>query len=311
MDGEHARAIGARWVMGLTAVAAIAVAIYTIIPSAHQAFALYQPAAPLMAKVAGIGLIVGTISGLVGWIIAAALTRTAMVARGLIFVVALAAGVAVIDVSAAGWISVATQVGRVLAFRHPFPGRPAEIASLPQYRRQMALDRVDYQTELRALNYPRFLWAPALREPGGLAHARAKIKDARTILAKYQALYLSRVAALKASFDRVSVSPEAKRAALARLDHALTPEATARLEMWKVGDQIMAEQEAVLADLASAKAPWETKDGKLLFHSKTDIEKFQGHLATLKALQDKAHTLDLAIAHASDLTDTEMLKGGG
>jgi hypothetical protein len=310
MDAEHAK-FGARWVMGLTAAAAVAVAVYLVVPRAHQAFALYQPAAPLIAQIAGIGLIIGTIAGLVGWISSAALTRTAMVGRGLIFVAALAAGVAVIAVSTAGWVNVATTAERVFAFKHQRTGQPAELATLPQYRRQMALDRVAYQRELRDLDYPRFLWAPALHDPDGLAHARAKIKDARTILAKYQALYLSRVAALKASFERVPASVEAKHAALARLDHALTPEATARLEWWKVNDQIMAEQQAVLADLASAKAPWEAKDGKLTFHGKSDIEKFQGHFATLKALQDKAHTLDLAIAHASDTTDTEMLNGGG
>lgn len=311
MDGEQARKLGARWVMGLTAAAAIAVVLYTVVARAHQAFALYQPAAPLIAQVAYIGLIVGAIAGLVGWIIAAALTRTAMVGRGLIFVVALTAGVAVIAVSTAGWVNVVTLLEQVAAMKHHRTGSPAEIASLPEYRRQMALDREAYQRELRALDYPRFLWVPALHEPDGLEHARAKIKDARAIHAKYQALYVLRVAALKASFYREPASAEAKRAALGRLERALAPEATARLEWWKLNDQIMAEQAAVLEDLAGAKAPWEAKDGKLFFRGKSDLEKFQGHIATLKVLQDKAHTLDLAIAHASDNTDTEMLNGSG
>lgn len=300
MDDERDQGIGAPVVMGLAAAAAFGFALYTLIPRVNLALAHTTPAGRLFGEVALTGLAIGLVAGIIGWLVAAAVTRSAMLPGGPVFVLLLAAGVTVVSVSTAGWVQTIT------TFNHLFTTagghrayHPARLGTLPEYRRQMALDKEAYVNELRALEYPRFLAPPAIATPDGRENAHSKIILARAVVAKYRALYTVRVAALKDSFAH---GDDAKR-----LDHALTPESTARLDWWKAVDEVMAEQQAALDDLTIPKAPWEVKEGKLLFHAKADADAFQTHVDALKALQEKAHKLDLAIAHASDTTDEEML----
>jgi hypothetical protein len=289
------------WVMAAAAVATLAISLWILLPAIRQTMAHPGSPLPLFTLVVRVSLIGSLIAGLAVYAVAAAVEQRWLVRRAIGFIVALMIGVTLANISAAGWIHVFHSAGRTAAFSSRLS--PKADSPFAQYRNQVREDRYAYQNELGELEYPRFLTPAALATPDGRENAHSKIVLARSLVAKYQSLYVVRIADLK---DGYAKGVGGNAAAVERLDKTLAPEIAARQEWLKVADRIMAEQQAMIDDLTLSKGRLQAKGNAMLFGSTSDLETFNSHVAALNALQEKAHTLDLAIAHESDKTNEKM-----
>jgi hypothetical protein len=152
----------------------------------------------------------------------------------------------------------------------------------------MLADSRAYRAEIDALDLRNPLKPQALVRPGAIAANRAKIAQARKIVAKYSDRMHARLDQFHTKVEAMKAPEDIKRGFLDGYAKGMRDNGDKIVRVWRLEDETFAEIDLTLADLAHPVAPWRADAKGFVFNSPVDLQRWQGHVATLRRERDES-----------------------
>lgn len=146
------------------------------------------------------------------------------------------------------------------------------------------VQRREYEGELEAIGWTKILDPARISKDANLAESKAMLVKAHAIIARRRDGIEAHYAQMRRDVESADIAPELKRAVLKGMDGAQPAQKAQAAELWGLEDQGVAQFDRMFALLEARRATWKVRDGKIVFGTKSDLDKFNACLADLEKI---------------------------
>lgn len=146
------------------------------------------------------------------------------------------------------------------------------------------VQRREYEGELEAIGWTKILDPARINKDANLAESKAMLRKAHAIIARHRDGIDEHYAQMRRDVESADIAPELKRGVLKGMDGAQPAQKAQAAELWSLEDQGVAQFDRMFALLEARRATWKVRDGKIVFGTKSDLDKFNACLADLEKI---------------------------
>ena len=154
---------------------------------------------------------------------------------------------------------------------------------MKEFMDRMVAQRNDYLLELEAIGWNSILDAQRIKRDTTLSESKVMIERAKVIVDKYEKKSADLMQGTRAHINALNLSESAKRSMLAGFEKGMAKSGKQLDEQWRLEKQVVRQFENIILLLAARKN-WVVEGNQILFHSDSDLARFNTYLEAIQSL---------------------------